>query len=79
MVYKQGEELVFLGKEIAGEKTYSETTAFEIDQEMKKLISDALKTARDVITKKIATVTKVAKALIEKEVLEQKEYFALVK
>ena len=46
---------------------------------MKKLISDALKTARDVITKKIATVTKVAKALIEKEVLEQKEYFALVK
>ncbi|OGN17897.1 MAG: cell division protein FtsH [Candidatus Yanofskybacteria bacterium RIFCSPHIGHO2_12_FULL_41_9] len=79
MVYKLGEELVFLGKEIAGEKTYSETTAFEIDQEMKKLISDALKTARDVITKKIATVTKVAKALIEKEVLEQKEYFALVK
>ena len=79
MVYKQGEELVFLGKEMAGEKTYSETTAFEIDQEMKKLISDALKTARDVITKKIATVTKVAKALIEKEVLEQKEYFALVK
>ena len=77
--YKQGEELVFLGKEIAGEKLYSETTAFEIDKEIKRLITDGLKKARAVITKKIDTLNKVAKVLIEKEVLEQKEYFALVK
>jgi len=79
VVYKQNEEMVFLGKEISGDKTYSETTAFAIDKEITKLISDGLKRARDIITKKIVTLTKVAKALIEKEVLEQKEYFALVK
>ena len=77
--YKQGEELVFLGKEMAGEKLYSETIAFEIDKEIKRLITDGMKKAREVITKKIETLNKVAKALIEKETLEQKEYFALVK
>lgn len=79
VVYKQGEELVFLGKEMAGEKTYSETTAFAIDQEISKLISDALKKAQELLTKKLDVLTKVAKVLIEKETLEQKEYYALVK
>ncbi|MBI2065316.1 MAG: ATP-dependent zinc metalloprotease FtsH [Candidatus Yanofskybacteria bacterium] len=79
VVYKQGEELVFLGKEMSGEKSYSETTAFAIDQEISKLISNALKKARELLTKKLDILTKVAKTLIEKEVLEQKEYYALVK
>ena len=77
--YKQGEELIFLGKEMAGEKLYSETIAFEIDKEIKRLINDGVKKAKEVITKKINTLNKVAKALIERETLEQKEYFALVK
>lgn len=79
VVYKQGEEMVFLGKEMPGEKTYSEATAFAIDQEISRLLSNALKKAREVIIKKIDTLTKVAQTLIEKETLEQKEYYALVK
>ena len=79
VVYKQGEELVFLGKEMAGEKLYSETTAFAIDKEISQLMSKALKKAQEVITKKMDTLVKIAKELIEKEVLEQKEYYALVK
>ena len=79
VVYKQNEEMVFLGKEIAGDKTYSETTAFAIDKEITLLITKALKKAREVITKKMDTLTRIAKELIEKEVLEQKEYYALVK
>ena len=79
VAYRHGEELVFLGKEMAGEKLYSETTAFAIDKEIRRLISEGLKKAREIITKKIDILTKVAKTLIEKEVLEQKEYYALVK
>lgn len=79
VVYKQGEELVFLGKEMAGEKLYSEATAFAIDKEISYLISKALKKAQEVINKKMDTLVKIAKELIEKEVLEQKEYYALVK
>lgn len=79
VVYKQGEEMIFLGKEMAGEKTYSDATAFAIDKEISKLISGALKRAREVITEKMSTLTKIAKELIEKETLEQKEYYALVR
>lgn len=79
VVYKHSEEMVFLGKEIAGEKSYSEATAQAIDQEITKLIEKAMKIAKDVITKKIDTIKKVAKTLIEKETLEQKEYYALVR
>jgi len=79
VVYKQGEELVFLGKEMAGEKLYSEATAFAIDKEISYLISKALKKAQEVINKKMDILVKIAKELIEKEVLEQKEYYALVK
>ena len=79
VVYKQGEELIFLGKEMSGEKSYSENTAFAIDKEISQFISKALKKAQEVITKKMDTLVKIAKELIEKEVLEQKEYYALVK
>jgi cell division protease FtsH len=76
--FKSGEEMVFLGKEMAGEKHYSDATAFEIDKEISKFITKAMKQAQDVITKKGMVLTKIAKALIEKETLEQKEYYALV-
>lgn len=79
VVFKQGEEMVFLGKEMTGEKSYSETTAFAIDKEISKLITNALKKSKDIINKKIDTLTKIAQVLIEKETLEQKEYYALVK
>lgn len=77
--YAGHDELVFLGKEIVSEKPYSETTAFAIDKEISKLISDALKRAKEVLIKKLDLLTKVAKVLIEKETLEQKEFYALVK
>jgi cell division protease FtsH len=64
---------------MSGEKGYSESTAFAIDKEITQLISKALKKAQDVIIKKMDTLVKIAKELIEKETLEQKEYYALVK
>ena len=79
IAFGEKEELVFLGKEIATEKNYSNETAFQIDSEIKALISKALKKAKDVLTKKIATLTKIATELNTKETLEQKEFYALLK
>ena len=79
VVFKQGEELVFLGKEMGGEKNYSDAIAFQIDSEISKLLSDALKKAKEVLIKNISLLTKVPKVLIEKETLEQREFYALVK
>ena len=79
VTFGEKEELVFLGKEIATEKNYSNETAFQIDSEIKALISKALKKAKEILTKKITTLTKIAMELIAKETLEQKEFYALLK
>ncbi len=78
VVFGEKDELVFLGKDLGSEKNYSETVAYQIDQEISLLITKAFKKAKDVLTKKIAILNKVAIELIAKETLEQKELYALV-
>jgi cell division protease FtsH len=78
ITFGEKEELVFLGKEISSNKNYSETIAFQIDKEIKKLITKGLTSAKKVLTRKIAVLHKIAKELISKETLEQKDFYALV-
>jgi cell division protease FtsH len=79
VTFGEKEELVFLGREIATEKNYSNEIAFQIDSEIKALISKALKKAKEVLAKKMASLTKIARELVTKETLEQKEFYALLK
>ena len=78
ITFGEKEELVFLGKELGTEKNYSNETAYQIDSEVKSLITKALKKAREVLTEKAAVLEKIAKVLIEKETLEQREFYSLV-
>ena len=79
ITFGEKEELVFLGKEISSNKNYSETIAFQIDEEIKKLISKGLVSAKKVLTQKMAVLHKIAKELISKETLEQKDFCTLVR
>jgi cell division protease FtsH len=79
MVFGEKEELVFLGKDIGTEKNYSDETALQIDTEIRFFLNKALKKAKDVLTRRTMTLQKIAKELISKETLEQKEFYALVK
>ena len=79
ITFGEKEELVFLGKEIATQKNYSETIAFQIDVEIKKLITKGLTSAKKVLTTKISILHKIAKELLNKETLEQKDFYALVR
>ncbi len=79
ITFGEKEELVFLGKEISSSKNYSETIAFQIDEEIKKLILKGLASAKKVLTVKIENLHKIAKELISKETLEQKDFYALVR
>ena len=78
ITYGEKDELVFLGKEIGHTKNYSETIAYQIDGEVKKLVSKALATAKKTLNQKIEILHKIAKELIAKETLEQKEFYALI-
>lgn len=72
------DELVFLGKELSAEKNYSDQIAFLIDQEIKKFITQALKKAQAILNAKLQILHKIAKKLMEKETLEQEEFYTLL-
>ncbi|MBU1563760.1 MAG: ATP-dependent zinc metalloprotease FtsH [Patescibacteria group bacterium] len=73
------EELVFLGREIATEKDYSEEMATQIDKEVTKFIDDAFLTAKKILGQKKKKLKQIADVLIEKETIERKEFERLMK
>ncbi len=79
ITYGKTEEMVFLGREIATEKNYSEKIAAEIDNEVRNFIDNALLTAKKIITSHKKTLQAIAKKLIEKETIERDEFESLIK
>lgn len=79
ITFGRAEEMVFLGREIAVEKDYSEEMAKEIDGEIKKFIDRGYQTAKKVIFAHRKALDAIAKTLIEKETLEQEEFANLLK
>jgi cell division protease FtsH len=73
-VYGQKEELIFLGREISEQRDYSESVAEKIDEEVFKLVSDALTRAKKTITKYKTQLHLVAKKLIEVETLSRDDF-----
>lgn len=76
--FGKAQEMVFLGREIAVEKDYSEKLGTVIDEEVGKLIKNGLATAKKVITTHREALNAIAKALMEKETLEQEEFYKIV-
>ena len=63
------EEQIFLGREIAQHRDYSESTAIMIDDEVKKLVTDAHVRTTAIITENLESLHRLANALLEREVL----------
>jgi cell division protease FtsH len=73
------EELLFLGREISMEKDYSEKLSAEIDAEVDGIIQKTLGIAKKIISSYKEVLDAIAKALIEKETLEQEEFYKIIK
>jgi cell division protease FtsH len=71
-------EHVFLGREIQEHRDYSESTAQLIDAEVKKFVEEAEKTATDLLGDNMDKLHKLAKALLEKEILDGSEIDAII-
>jgi cell division protease FtsH len=78
LTFGKKEEQIFLGREIAQHRDYSEDTAIKIDQEVQKLVKNGYSTARQIIADNRDTLERVARALIEREVLDANEIKLLV-
>jgi len=71
------QEMVFLGREISEQKDYGDKVADTIDEEVNKLIRNAHRTAKMVLTKNKLILKHIAAELITKETLEGDELEAL--
>jgi cell division protease FtsH len=78
LTFGKKEEQIFLGREIAQHRDYSEATAIQIDEEVKKMVSIGYSTARAILSENRETLERIAKALIEREVLDASEIKLLV-
>jgi len=67
------EEHIFLGREMANAKDYSEKTAMEIDEEIKEIVYESYAKALNILKDKRKELEELASALLEKESLNSDE------
>jgi len=68
--YGDNNEFVFLGREVSRSKDYSEQTAQEIDNEVKRFIDEAFRRAKEIIDNNRDKLEMIANCLLEYETLE---------
>ena len=76
--FGQEDEPIFLGKEIARHKDYSEETAQKIDQEIKTIVTNCLDETRSILTKHRDQLELIAEALISREMLGDEDIRTLL-
>ncbi len=69
-----GQEEVFLGRDFAQSKEYSEETAAIVDEEVKKIVDKGYKTAEEILRANIDKLHAVAGVLLEKEKIDGDEF-----
>jgi cell division protease FtsH len=77
MVYGQKEELIFLGREISEQRDYSEAVAEKIDAEVRKLVDEAYKATKKLLTRYRKELDAVAQKLLEVESITREEFEAI--
>jgi cell division protease FtsH len=79
ITFGKGEEQIFLGKELSRPKDYSEETAVEIDNEIKRIVNDNYTKAKAVLDENIDLLHRLTEVLLDKEVIDGKELEELVR
>ncbi len=77
--YGEDTGLVFLGRDLARDRNYSEQTAREIDEEVRRLVMECYERTRDLLRKNYEVLEAIAAALIRYEVLEGDDIEAIMR
>ena len=78
ITYGNGQEEVFLGRDIAQGKDYSEETAGLIDEEVKRIVDTAYERVTKILTDNVEKLHKVAAVLLEKEKIDGEEFDSIM-
>ena len=77
ITFGSDQEEVFLGRDLAQAKNFSEETAAKIDEEVKRIIDEAYNKAKRVLSNNMDRLSKVAQVLLEKEKIDGDEFAAI--
>jgi cell division protease FtsH len=78
LTYGKREEQIFLGREIAQHRDYSEDTAIRIDQEIRRFVNEGYEKAKKILEENRETLCRIAETLLEKEVLDANEVYMII-
>jgi cell division protease FtsH len=73
LAFGKKDEAIFLGREIAQHRDYSEDTAIQIDREVKRIVSTGYDRAKNTLSGNRDTLERIAQALLEREVIDAAE------
>jgi len=79
LTFGKKDEQIFLGREIARHKDYSEKTAEEIDAEIKSIVTTAYERSRDLLQKNFDLLELFAKRLLEVETMDSEEIDKIIR
>jgi len=79
MTFGSKEEQIFLGRDFTQQQQYSESTAIEIDSEIRRLILQSYERAKDLLKTHLSLLHRIAEKLLEKEILDGSEIDALAR
>jgi cell division protease FtsH len=71
--YGEHEDYVFLARDMSRSRDYSESTAQEIDREVRRLVDEAYNRAKEIIASNRTALESIAKALLEYETLDAEQ------
>ncbi len=78
MTFGNKKDQVFLGRDIARDRNYSEAVAFSIDKEARAMIEECYQKAEKILTENMDALVLIAETLKERETIDAKEFFALM-
>ncbi|MEK6690989.1 MAG: ATP-dependent zinc metalloprotease FtsH [Nitrospirota bacterium] len=79
LTFGKKEEQIFLGREIAQHRDYSERTAVEIDEEVKRMVIESYERAKKLLNDNFKALTAIAEVLLDKETLNGNEIDTVIK
>ncbi len=78
LTFGHKQEQVFLGRDIARDRNYSEAVAYAIDKEARRIIDECYQKAQNIIKEHMDKLNVIANALMQKETLEAQEFAELM-
>jgi cell division protease FtsH len=73
LAFGKKDEAIFLGREIAQHRDYSEDTAIQIDKEVRRIVNASYEKARGILSDNRDVLERIAQALLEREVIDAAE------